>query len=101
MLISIVGIERYLSGCGSERSERGAKLGAEELWLFPRCEVAAFLDFAKIDQVRIGAPCPRLRGSVDLLGKHRDRYGKRYLGGLLRACEKHALAAGFPVDPRR
>ena len=72
----------------AERSERGAELGGEELGLLPRREVAALVDLVEIDQVAIGAPGPCLRGSIDLLRKHRDGHRKRDLGGLLRGREK-------------
>src|SRR5258705_9592431 len=62
-----------------ERSEGGAQLGGEKLRLFPRGEVSAFVDFMKIDQVFIGAACPRLRGAIDVLWKYSDGHWQRDL----------------------
>src|SRR4051794_24324830 len=64
----------------SERSaewpKRSPELGGEELRLFPGREVSAPVGLVEIDQVAIGAPGPRLGGSVDLVRKDRDRHRK-------------------------
>src|SRR5215204_45721 len=63
--------------------------------------MAALVDFPEVGQVAICAPCPCFRGSIDVVGKYRDRHGERDLGGFLRGRQKNALAASFPVQPRR
>ena len=84
----------------AERSERRADLLREELRLLPRREVPALVDLVEVDQVAIGPPGPRLRGSIDLVRKDRDGHRERDLGRFLRGREQHALAAGLPVQPR-
>src|SRR5258705_8828468 len=85
-----------------ERSEGGAQLGGEKLRLLPRGEVSAFVDFMKIDQVFIGAACPRLRGAIDVLWKYSDGHRRRDLGGLFRGRTKDAAArAVLPGQPPR
>src|SRR5262245_5519647 len=59
-----------------QRLERSTELGAEELRLLPCGEVAALIDLVEINEVAIGAPRPGLRGSIDVLRKHRDRHGE-------------------------
>src|SRR5262245_22212228 len=84
----------------AEWPERGAKLGTEELRLFPGGEVSAFVDFVEVDQVAIGAPGPRFRGSVDLVRKNRDGHRERDLDGLLRSRKDNALSAVLPIQTR-
>ena len=84
-----------------ERPERRAELLGEEPRLFPGREVTTLVDLVEVDEIAIGAPGPGLRGSIDLLRKHRDGHRERDLGGLLRGREKNALAGGLPVQPRR
>src|SRR5215470_965 len=84
----------------SQRLERRAELGTEELGFLPRGEVAALVDLVEVDQVAVGAPGPGLRGSIDLARKDRDGDRERDLGGLLRRRKRNALSAVLPVQPR-
>src|ERR1700751_4307794 len=82
-----------------KRPKRGAKFRAEELRLFPRCEVPAFVDLLEIDQVAVSAPGPFLRPPIDVSRKPRDFDGKRDLAGLLRGCNNDAAScAVLPVQ---
>src|SRR6516225_3775801 len=65
-------------------SKACANLFRKELRLLPRGEVSALVDLMEVDQVAIGAPCPCLRGSIDIVRKYRDRHRQRDLGSLPR-----------------
>src|SRR5258705_806982 len=84
-----------------ERSEGGAQLGGEKLRLFPRGEVSAFVDFMKIDQVFIGAACPRLRGAIDVLWKYSNGYRQRDLGRLPHGGLRRAGSDVLPIQAAR
>src|SRR6516164_3892333 len=68
----------------TKRFERGSQFCAEKFGLFPRREVAAFVHLVEVDQIPVGPPCPRLRGSIDVIREHRDGDRKRDLPGSLR-----------------
>src|SRR5258705_5873985 len=84
-----------------ERSEGGAQLGGEKLRLFPRGEVSAFVDFMKIDQVFIGAACPRLRGAIDVLWKYSDGHWQRDLGSLPSGRLRGVASDVLPIQAAR
>src|SRR5215207_5008141 len=56
-------------------SERRANLPGEDFRLFPRREVAAFVEPAVIDELGISSLRPRPRGCIDLIRK--DAHGNR------------------------
>src|SRR5690348_7805762 len=56
----------------TEWPERGPDLGGEQVWLLPGSEMAALVDFVEVGEGGIGAPGPRLRGPVDVVGEDRD-----------------------------
>ena len=87
---------RQFSDGLAQRSERLPQLGAEQLRLLPRGEVAASVDFVEVDEVAIGAPGPCLRGSIALARKDRDGYRERNLGGLLCRSDDDAASAVSP-----
>jgi hypothetical protein len=73
-----------IQGCRprlAERPKRRAHLLREELRLFPGGEVSALVDLMEVDQVAIGSPRPCLRGSIDVVRKHRD--GDQLSGAIL------------------
>src|SRR5258705_4343411 len=84
----------------AQRPECCPKLGAEELRLLPRGEVPALVDLVEVDQVGIGAPGPRLRGSIDVLRKDGDGRGERDLCRLLRSRTGRATSVVLPIQPR-
>src|SRR4030095_14127587 len=85
-----------------ERSKRLTQLGCEEVRLLPRGEVSAFVDLVEVNQVGIGAPRPRLRGSIDVFRKYRNGDGELDLARLLRGCDDNAAScAVLPVEPSR
>src|SRR5258706_11401552 len=57
------------NGRSSQRLERGAQLGREELRLLPSREVAALVDLVEVGHVAIGAPGPGFRRTVAVLPK--------------------------------
>src|ERR1700751_4835914 len=86
----------------AERSKRRSEFLTEELRLLPRREVAALVHLVEVDQVAIRAPRPCLRGTIDVLGKHRDGDRQRDLAGLLRGRnDDTASRAVLPVQSRR
>ena len=62
--------------------------------------MSALIDLVEVDQVGIGAPRPRLRGSIDLVREYRDGHRERDLGGLLRGRAGDASSGVLPVDAR-
>src|SRR5215470_4038115 len=76
-------------------SERGAKLGTEELRLFPRREVTALVDLVVIDELGIGPLSPAARRLILLAGK--DAHGHR--DGDALGVEKATLV--FPIETGR
>jgi hypothetical protein len=79
----------------AKRPEACANLFREQLWLFPRREVSAFVGLVIIDEIGIRPLCPTPWGLNDLVGKgaHRDRDGD-----VLR-CEEGKLV--LPINTRR
>jgi hypothetical protein len=67
----------------AQRLERGPELGAEQLRLFPRCEVSALVDLVEVGQVAIGAAGPGLRCPIDVLRKDCNGDRERDFAGLL------------------
>src|SRR5262249_9624234 len=85
----------------TERPERGSQLGAEQRRLFPRREVATLVDLVEVDQVAVGAPGPRLRGTVGIVGKYGDGTRQPDFASLLRCRKDDAAArAVLPVQSR-
>src|SRR3954470_22134808 len=62
----------------AERPERRADLGAEQLRLIPRCEVAALVDLMEVDEVAIGTLYPASWRTPSLAGKDRECSGNGY-----------------------
>src|SRR5215468_1188770 len=52
--------------------ECGAELSGEQLWLLPRGEVVAPVNFVEVDEVGVGALGPAARGLEDLVGEDAD-----------------------------
>ena len=76
----------------AERSERRPELLGEELRLFPRREVAAFVDLVVMDELVIGPLGPTPRGLILLARK--DAHGSR--DGVVLGIEIAELV--FPID---
>src|SRR5258706_6750966 len=78
-----------------QRLERGAKLGHEDLRLFPGREVSAFLDLVVVDELGIRPLRPAPRSLIELIrkGSHRDGDGDVF------RSEEGELA--FPIQTSR
>ena len=88
----------FCCGCWArlaERSKRSTDLFGEELRLFPRRKVPAFLDLVVMDEFGIRPLCPTPRGLILLARK--DAHG--YRNGDALGVEKAAFI--FPVETRR
>src|SRR5207247_5502048 len=94
---------RVRLSCGSpQRAERRTQLAREDLWLFPRGEVAALLGLIEVDQVGIHPLCPTARRLEDLAGEHRERHGDRKVRRLSSGRERREDGSEvLPIQPRR
>src|SRR5689334_22749553 len=75
--VSFIGFPFFLevvaaSMCEPVRTEGGPEFFRKKFGLLPGGEVTALVDLIEVAEVAIGAPCPGLRGSIDLVREHRD-----------------------------
>src|SRR5260370_25971437 len=79
----------------AQRLERRAQVRHQQLWLFPRREVPAFVELVVIDELGIRPLRPASRGLIELLrkGAHGSRDGDVF------RSEKRQLA--LPIETRR
>src|SRR3954467_7017146 len=66
---------RFASDRVAHRPEGRTHLGAEQLRLFPGCEVPALVELVVMDEFGIRPLCPAPRGRIDFVGEgtHGDR----------------------------
>ncbi len=96
---SVAGARIFNAPKSSDRFAKGAEarpnLFCEKLRLFPRREVAAFVELVVMDELGIRPLCPTPRGCIDLVWKNAYGYGD---GDVFRG-EKGKLA--FPIQTSR
>src|SRR5262249_54088918 len=66
-------LKRLMSRRSSQRPERAAYLGREEVGLLPGREVVASVDFVVVDEIRVGLLGPAPRRLIELSREDADR----------------------------
>lgn len=84
--------------CSPKRSESGAYFCRKKRRLLPSREMPAAVNFVEVEEAVIGAPRPRFRRPVDVIGEDRNRDRQRNLRRHLRRCADCRLAAVLPID---
>src|SRR6202008_626339 len=86
-----------LSGGCTQRPERGAQFGSEDIRVFPRCEMSALVGMVEVAEARERAARPGLRRLIDLIRKYRDGNRQLDVCRLPRSRAQRTAASIFPV----